>query len=149
MRRLSLLRFMPVLITISLLFIAVRWSHSAGIKWTASFKELSLFKWANRVQKQFLASILIPEVYIVNPYRLKKGVFAKNERGYRLTAKNKRFWLLLILLKSVASIKRKLLKTTLYCMKNIAPIQIQKDAIYSDRKKFNLIPNNSFRYYNQ
>ena len=41
-----------------------------------------------------------------------KEVLAKNERGYRLTAKNKRFWSLLILLLSVASIRRKLLKTT-------------------------------------
>ena len=40
------------------------------------------------------------------------GVFAKNERGYRLTAKNNRFWSLLILLLSVASIRRKLLKST-------------------------------------
>ena len=41
-----------------------------------------------------------------------KGVYAKNKRGYRLTAKNKRFWSLLILLLSVASRRRKLLKTT-------------------------------------
>ena len=41
-----------------------------------------------------------------------KGVFAKNERGYRLNALKKRFWWLLILLLSVALIKRKLLKTT-------------------------------------
>ena len=41
-----------------------------------------------------------------------KGVFVKNERGYRLTAKTKRLWSLLILLLSVASIRRKLLKTT-------------------------------------
>ena len=40
------------------------------------------------------------------------GVFAKNERGYSLTAKNTRFWSLLILLLSVASIRRKLLKST-------------------------------------
>ena len=40
-----------------------------------------------------------------------KGVFAKNERGYRRNAKNKRFRSLLILLLSVASIRRKLLKT--------------------------------------
>ena len=39
-------------------------------------------------------------------------MFAKNERGYRLTAKNNRFWSLLFLLQSVASIRRKLLKTT-------------------------------------
>ena len=41
-----------------------------------------------------------------------KGVFAKNERGFRLYAIKKRFWSLLILLLSVASIWRKLLKTT-------------------------------------
>ena len=41
-----------------------------------------------------------------------KGVFAKNERGYRLSAIKKRFWSLLILLLSVASIRRKLLKTS-------------------------------------
>ena len=40
------------------------------------------------------------------------GVFAKNERGYRLNAIKKRFESLLILLLSVASIRRKLLKTT-------------------------------------
>ena len=42
---------------------------------------------------------------------LLKGVLAKNERGYRRNAKNKRFRSLLILLLSVASIRRKLLKT--------------------------------------
>ena len=41
-----------------------------------------------------------------------KGVFAKNERGYILSAIKKRFWSLLILLLSVASIRRKLLKTS-------------------------------------
>ena len=41
-----------------------------------------------------------------------KGVFAKNERGYRLNAIKKRFWSLLILLLTVASMRRKLLKTT-------------------------------------
>ena len=41
-----------------------------------------------------------------------KGVFAKNDRGYRLNAIKKRFSSLLILLLSVASIRRKLLKTT-------------------------------------
>ena len=40
-----------------------------------------------------------------------KGVLAKNERGYRRNAKNKRFRSLLILLLSVASKRRKLLKT--------------------------------------
>ena len=50
--------------------------------------------------------------HIVKLNKYLKGVFAKNERGYRLTEKNKRFWSLLILLLSVASVRRKLLKTT-------------------------------------
>ena len=41
-----------------------------------------------------------------------KVVFAKNKRGYRLNATTERFWMLLILLLSVASIRRKLLKTS-------------------------------------
>ena len=41
-----------------------------------------------------------------------KGVFAKNERGYRLNAIKKRVWSLINLLLSVASIIRKLLKTS-------------------------------------
>ncbi len=41
-----------------------------------------------------------------------KGVFAKDERGYSLNAIKKRFWSLLILLLSVASIRRKQLTTT-------------------------------------
>ena len=40
-------------------------------------------------------------------------MFTKNERGYRFTAKYKRIWSLLILLLSVASIRRKLLKKIL------------------------------------
>ena len=77
-----------------------------------------------------------------------KGVFAKNERGYRLAAKNKRFWLLLILLLTVASLRRKLLKTII--PKNVVSIQIQKDATFnSDRKQINLIPNKLFRYCKQ
>ena len=76
-----------------------------------------------------------------------KGVFTKYERGYIFTAKNKRFWSLLILLLSVASIKRKLIKRLI--LKNVASIQIQKVAIFnSDRKKSKLIPNKSFIYYN-
>ena len=41
-----------------------------------------------------------------------KRVFAKNERGYRLTARNNCFWSLLMLLLSVASVRRKWEKTT-------------------------------------
>ena len=51
-----------------------------------------------------------------------KGVFGKNERGYRLTAKNKRFLSLLILLLSVASIRRKLLKTTHFTPKKVQAV---------------------------
>ena len=40
-----------------------------------------------------------------------KGVSGKNESGYEHRSKNIRRWLLLILLLSVASIRRKLLKT--------------------------------------
>ena len=62
---------------------------------------------------------------------------APNEKGYRFTTENKR---LLILLLSVASIKRKLLKMTY--TENVASIQIQKVATFnSDRKIINLIPN--------
>ena len=43
--------------------------------------------------------------------------------------------------------KEKLLKTTL-TKEHVASIQIQKVANDSDRKKINLIPNKSFRYYN-
>ena len=49
-------------------------------------------------------------------------------------------WSLLILLLSVASIRRKLLKTT-------QTEEIQKVATFNlDRKIINLIPNKSFRY---
>ena len=41
-----------------------------------------------------------------------KGVFAKNERGYMLPAKNDRFYSLLIILPFLVSIIRKLLTKT-------------------------------------
>ena len=55
----------------------------------------------------FLKSFLLDYMFSIL-----KGVFAKNERGYRLTAINNRFWSVIILLLSVASIWRKLLKTS-------------------------------------
>ena len=74
-----------------------------------------------------------------------KGVFAKNERGYRLTGKNDRWQSLLILLLSIPSIRRKIVKTT---HTEERSVQIQKVATFvSDRKKINLIPDKSFRYY--
>ena len=58
-----------------------------------------------------------------------------NERRYRLLAKNNRFSsLILILLLSVASIRRKLFKTTYSEERSVH--EIQKVSIYdSDRKK--------------
>ena len=66
-----------------------------------------------------------------------KGVFAKNEKE----CDKKALLILLILLLSVASIRRKLLKTT------NTEEQIQKDATFnSDRKQINLISNRSLKY---
>jgi len=88
-----------------------------------------------------------------------KGVSAKNERGYRLNAIKKRFWSILISLQSVASIRRKLLKTTnteersihtnseIYNMSYFAYFWICMDTTL-DRKKIYLISNKSFRYCN-
>jgi len=55
-----------------------------------------------------------------------------------------RFWSRLILLLSVASIRRRRLIPN-----NFASIKIEKIATYDlDRKKINLISNKSFTYYN-
>ena len=68
------------------------------------------------------------EVTIIIKYTVNivlKGVFAKNERGYRLNAIKKRFWSPLIGLLSGRLIPN-----------NLAPIQIQKIATYYlDHKK--------------
>ncbi len=65
-----------------------------------------------------------------------KGVFDKNEWGY--TAKKTP--LIATNLTSICCV---------YPEKNAASIQIQKVATFeSDRKRINLIPNKSFRYYN-
>ena len=88
-------------------------------------------------KKPFLTFLFIGHIYC-NKY----------EKGYRLTAKNERFWSLLILLLSVASIRRKLLKST-YTEERMA-LQIQKVATFnSDRKKNQIIQKKSFKYYNQ
>ena len=66
------------------------------------------------------------------------GVFPKNKRGYIHKAKNYRFLSLLILLLSVVSIRRKLLKTTYGEERSVH--KIQKVVIYdSGRKKINSI----------
>ena len=55
-----------------------------------------------------------------------KGVFSKNYKGYRLTAKNKCFWSLLNLLLSVESIRRKLLKT----------VHTEERSVHTNSNKF-------------
>ena len=69
-----------------------------------------------------------------------KGVFAKNERGYRRNAKNKRFRSLLILLLSVASVRRKLLrKFTENCVIVFIHHELRENvACKSNIKKFYL-----------
>ena len=75
-----------------------------------------------------------------------KGSVREKSRGYI----KKRFWSLLILLLSIASIRRKLLKTNYTEECRVASRQIQKVATFkSDRKIINLIPNKSFRYHKQ
>ena len=71
------------------------------------------------------------------------------EKWNRFTAKDKRFWSLLILLLSVASIRRKLLKTTYTKERTFYTNSESCNLQHSTRKKINLIPNKSFRYYNQ
>ena len=76
----------------------------------------------------------------------KRECSQKNERGYRLLAKNNHFWSLLILLLSVASIRWKLLKTTYTEVRSVHTNQ--KVAIYdSYHKIINSISNKSFRCY--
>ena len=70
-----------------------------------------LYDWLSRVldSKYLVAMYIVQCTFYLAQL---KGVFAKNERGYRLNAIKKRFWSLLILLLSVASIRRKLIKTS-------------------------------------
>ena len=69
-----------------------------------------------------------------------KGVFAKNERGYRRNAKNKRFRSLLILLLSVASIRRKLLrKFTENCVIVFIHYELRKNVACKSNIKKNLL----------
>ena len=97
-----------------------------------------------------LLSFLQPFVQIPPPPRPKsslfnfylKGVFAKNKRGYMLTAKNKRFWSLLILYTSICCVyKEKIVINNLY-WRTQHPYKFRK-LQYSDRTKINLIPNKS------
>ena len=83
-----------------------------------------------------------------NNKRFLKGMFAKNERGHRLTAINNRFWSLPIFLLSIASIMRKLLKTSHTEERRFLTNSESWFCYDSDRNKINLIPSKAFRYYN-
>ena len=66
-----------------------------------------------------------------------KGVFAKNKRVYRLSVKNKLFRSLLILLLSVVSIRRKLLKTTYTEERSVHPNSENCNINLGSQKKSN------------
>ena len=113
------------------------------------FMDICLVSWIKYNYTK--TSVLIKSIFFVGPqmtlgvYFLSvqnpqilplKVVFAKNERGYRFTAMNNRFWSLLILLLSVASIRRKFLKTS----------HTEEQSVHTnwgilDRKKIKLISN--------
>ena len=64
-------------------------------------------------------------------------------------AKNNCFWSLLILIPSVAYIRRKMLKTTYTEESNVHTNSESCNIYVSYGKIVNLISNKSFRYYNQ
>ena len=68
-----------------------------------------------------------------------KGVFAKNEKE----CDKKALLILLILLLSVASIRRKLLKTT---NTEEHSVHTNSETFNSDRKQINVISNKSLKY---
>ena len=65
----------------------------------------------NKLNWELLNPDSLTSIYTLGSFNL-KGVFAKNERGYRLNAIKSAFLSLLIFLLSVASIRRKLIKTS-------------------------------------
>ena len=108
------------------------------------FFELALKNWAMNNSWPLLFYSFFKESRIKN-YNL-KGVFAKNERWYKHTTKNKFFWLLLILLLSFASIRKNCQKRLM--LNNVASTLIEKVAIHDlDRKKIILFCNKFCRYY--
>ena len=113
------------------------------------FMDICLVSWIKYNYTK--TSVLIKSIFFVGPqmtlgvYFLSvqnpqilplKVVFAKNERGYRFTAINNRFWSLLILLLSVASIRRKFLKTS-----HTEEQSVHTNCGILDRKKIKLISN--------
>ena len=96
------------------------------------FFELALKNWAMNNSWPLLFYSFFKESRIKN-YNL-KGVFAKNERWYKHTTKNKFFWSLLILLLSFASIIKNCQKRLM--LNKVASTLIEKVAIHDlDRKK--------------
>ena len=94
------------------------------------------------LKKQFVSFGSIDKIQIHIQHG--KGVYAINERGYRLTSKifdGDRYYKLLLRLQGENG------KTRLIPKNVKASIQTQKVTIFdSDRKQFNLIPNISVRY---
>ena len=87
--------------------------HWADKRDRSSFYKEIFLDFRFQVGSTIFLKSLVFIFYRTNPnFIILKGVFAKNERGNRLNAGKKRFWSVLILLLSVASIRRKLLKTT-------------------------------------
>ena len=116
------------------------------------------FQYKNKTFWDKLFNLDLPETFLivmrgpitnVNPIGSAVFVFftkkqakcsRKHKRG--LKAKNKRFWLLLFLLLSVASIRRKWLIPKNAC------VHTKSDSC-NNRKQITLIPKKSFRYYKQ
>ena len=93
---------------------------------------------------QLMMNIMVLH-FLLNFSPFLKGVFVKNERGYRLNAIKKRFWSLLILLLAVASIRRKLLKNTNTEERSVLT-NSERCNIQLDRKQINLISNRLLKY---
>ena len=72
-----------------------------------------------------------------SPFPILKGVFAKNERGYRLTSNEILHRSLLILLLSVASIRRKSFKTSNTQERSVYTNSCVGVFFHLDRKWFN------------
>ena len=97
------------------------WTKQSGLKESHSRVPSSGQIWIRYLQSKyaffifwnwFFSLVISIQNWLSQFISFLTGVFAKNERVYRLTAKNYRWWSLLILRLSVASKRRNLLKTT-------------------------------------
>ena len=89
-------------------FFLIPWLYD--IIWFSYHQSSCIQKQTGNISVLRLAGFFTHRIYFCN-WALLKGVFAKNDLEYWLPAKNNRVWSLLILLLSVVSIRRKLLKT--------------------------------------